>query len=76
MRIVPEDINKMAFRTQVGLYEYVVMPFGLTNALANFNRLMEKILHKHRAFMGVFFDDNIIHSNLLEEHKQHIRVVR
>ena len=61
IRIVPEDIHKTAFQTQFGLYEYVVMPFGLTNALATFNRLMEKIFKKHRAYTSVFFDNIIIH---------------
>ena len=75
IRIVPEDIHKTAFRTQFGLYEYVVMPFGLTNAPATFNRLMERIFQKHRAYTGVFFDDIIIHSNSLEEHKEHLKAV-
>ena len=75
IRIVPEDIHKTAFRTQFGLYEYVVMPFGLTNAPATFNRLMEIIFQKHRAYTGVFFNDIIIHSQTLQEHKEHLRAV-
>ena len=75
IRIVPEDIHKTAFRTQFGLYEYVVMPFGLTNAPATFNRLMERLFRKHRAYTGVFFDDIMIHSKNLEEHKEHLRAV-
>ncbi|MCO5596075.1 hypothetical protein L7F22_050133 [Adiantum nelumboides] len=74
-RIVPEDIHKTAFRTQFGLYEYVVMPFGLTNAPATFNMLMEKIFRKHSAYTGVFFDDIIVHSQTLEEHKKHLQSV-
>ena len=72
---MPEDIHKTAFQTQFGLYEYVVMPFGLTNAPTTFNRLMERIFQKHRAYTGVFFDDIIIHSNTLEEHKEHLKAV-
>ncbi|MCO5553384.1 hypothetical protein L7F22_006905 [Adiantum nelumboides] len=75
IRIVPEDIHKTAFCTQFGLYEYVVMPFGLTNAPATFNRLMENIFCKHSAYMGVFFDDIIVHSQTLEEHKKHLQSV-
>ncbi len=75
IRIVPEDIHKTAFRTQFGLYEYVVMPFGLTNAPATFNRFMERIFRKQSAYTGVFFDDIIIHSHSLEEHKRHLQSV-
>ena len=70
-----ENIHKTAFQTQFGLYEYVVMPFGVLNGLATLTRLMEKIFNKHRAYTSVFFDDIIIHSNTLEEHKQHIKAV-
>ena len=72
IRIVPEDIHKTAFRIQFGLYEYLVMPFGLTNALATFNRLMDRIFCKHRSFVGVFFDNIIVHSKTLEEHKEQL----
>ncbi|MCO5557160.1 hypothetical protein L7F22_010719 [Adiantum nelumboides] len=75
IRIVDEDIVKTAFRITFGLYEYLVMPFGLTNAPATFNCMMERIFRPHRNFTGVFFDDVIIYSKTIEEHKEHLKVI-
>ena len=51
------------------------MPFSLTNALATFKRLMDRIFRKHCSFIGVFFDDIIVYSTMLEEHKEHLAKV-
>ncbi|MCO5564120.1 hypothetical protein L7F22_017776 [Adiantum nelumboides] len=75
IRIVNEDIVKIAFCTTFGLYEYLVMPFGLTNAPAIFNCMMERIFRPHRNFTGVFFDDVIIYSKTIEEQKEHLKVI-
>ena len=47
IRIKSEDINKTAFRTHYGHYEFVVIPFGLTNAPATFMCLMNGIFNKY-----------------------------
>ncbi|MGC8050141.1 reverse transcriptase family protein, partial [Salmonella enterica] len=47
----------------------------LTNAPATFNRMMERIFRPHRNFTGVFFDDVIIYSKTIEEHKEHLKVI-
>ena len=51
------------------------MLFGLTNALVTYNRLKEKIFCKHSVYIGVFFDDIIVHSHTLEEYKLHLQSI-
>ena len=69
IRVKFDDVQKTAFRSRYGHYEYVVMPFGVTNAPSLFmdymNRIFRPFLDK---FVVVFIDDIQIYSRTREKH--------
>jgi hypothetical protein len=76
VRIKDEDINKTAFRTRYGYYEFTVVPFELSNAPVVFMCLMNGVFIDYLdKFVIVFLDDILVYSKSEEEHEQHLRMV-
>ena len=73
VRVRQQDIEKTAFNTPDGKYEYVTMPFGLVNAPATFQGMMNEILapYRHKCCV-VYLDDIVVYSNSAEEHRKHL----
>jgi len=69
-------VQKTAFRSRYGHYEYVVMPFGVTNAPAVFMDYMNRIFGLFLdEFVVVLIDNILIYSKTQEEHAKHLRLV-
>ena len=65
--MAPEDKEKTAFRTPLGLFQFKRMPFGLCTAPSTFARMMN-MLDFDRFAAVHFFDDILIASDSWEEH--------
>lgn len=71
-----ESIEKTAFITPEGLYEFLVMPFGLKNAPATFQRMMHTVLGDLKTKgVSIYLDDIIIFTSDKATHQILLREV-
>ena len=76
IRFQDEDIEKTAFNTQFGAFEWVVMPFGLCNAPSTFQPVVNDVLRDHLGiFVWVYIDDILVFSKDADEHQRHLDLV-
>ena len=76
IRVKPEHVEKTAFQTKYGHFEYLVMPMGLCNAPATFMALMNEVLQGFvDKFCLVYLDDILIFSKTENEHRQHVKLI-
>ncbi|KAK0413959.1 hypothetical protein QR680_007081 [Steinernema hermaphroditum] len=76
IRMDPDSVQKTAFTSPLGLYEFTVMPFGLTNAVATFQRAIEGIFEDILTqYVFVYVDDILVASETWEEHILHLKEV-
>ena len=72
----PESIEKTAFVTHEGAYEFTVMPFGLCNGPATFQRLMSQVLAGLIPTSCMdYIDDVLVIGRTYAEHLKNMRAV-
>lgn len=68
-----QDIEKTAFVSHAGFFEFLRMPFGLCNAPATFQRTMDILLSGVRfQFALIYLDDIIVYSSSFRDHLGHL----
>ena len=73
LEMAEEDVEKTAFRTHRGLFQFRRLPFGLRNGPSIFQRVMQNILAPYLwIFCLVYIDDIVIYSKSYEEHIVHL----
>ena len=70
----PSSIEKTAFVTPDGHFEFLRLPFGLKNAPAHFSKIMYQALGDLN-FVKIYLDDITIHSKTFPLHVEHVSKV-
>ena len=66
------DNDKTAFLSPYGFFQFKVMPFGLQGAPANFQRMMDCLLHGLDSSSAAYLDDLVVLSKTWEEHLEQL----
>eukprot|EP00854_Cymbomonas_tetramitiformis_P034278 gene34278-biopygen23681 len=74
VHMAPKDIEKTAFTTHMGSYEWMVMPQGLQNPPSQYQRRMQRALG-HLPFVRIFIDGIACFSSSIEEHYEHAKTL-
>ena len=73
LELDPDDVEKTAFRTHRGLFQFKRMPFGLRNGPSIFQHVMQNILSPYLwLFCLVYIDDIVVYSKSYEDHIDHL----
>ena len=76
VEVCDSEIDKIAFCTTEGLFEFKVMPFGLSNSPATFQLLMDAVLAGLQwSSCLVYLDDIIIPGQTFNEHLKNLSMV-
>ena len=68
-----DDVEKTAFRTHRGLFQFKWMPFGLRKGPSIFQRVMQGILAPYLwIFCLVYIDNIVIYSKTYKDHIDHL----
>lgn len=73
--LTKDGIERSAFITPFGLFEFLVMPFGMKNAPATFQRVVDQLLEGCQGFTCAYLDDIAIFSDTWEEHLHHVGTI-
>ena len=74
--MVPKDVEKTAFRTPVGNFNYNVMPFELKNMGVTYQRTMTAIFHDMmHCELEDYVDDIVVKSKRREDQVKVLRGV-
>lgn len=73
--VAQDSVEKTAFVTPNGLYQFKCMPFGLHGAPPTFQRLVNKVLQDCQSFALAYLDDIIVFSASWREHLYHLEQV-